>query len=828
MVMGTLSMLLVLRNRLMRPGMALIGTVERISDGDLSARTGISGRDELALLAGAIDTMTGRLAAALDEAKRRSEELGQQAEALENMNQGVAMYDSEHRLVAWNRRFRHYLDLPDAFLSGEQTFGDYIRYLGERGEFGDVDVEEVVQQQLSLLADPHTLERIRPDGSALEVQRHPVPSGGFIAIYTDVTERRRAETRLREDEARFRAIDATAPVALAILDRETQQLKHVNPRFCELMDIDPADAVDETFHSLLPDSDDRLALSEVLSGMSEHPTELHLRRHDGRQFWVAISLAPLDHRGEPALIASMSDITDSKRVETELNEAKQAAEAANSVKSEFLANMSHELRTPLNAIIGYSEMLQEDAAEMAGGEDVIADLKKIEAAGRHLLGLINGVLDLAKIEAGQMSIYVESIDVDQLINEVHSLVAPLIEKNGNTFVVTCQGNPGTIETDFTKLKQCLINLVSNASKFTRNGRVALSVERRGASDGEQIRFQVADTGIGMTPDQLGNLFQAFSQADSSVSREYGGTGLGLAITRHFAQMLGGDIGVESELGAGSTFTLTIPVSQPAADADGKVSGDDPMTEAASAADTKARILVVDDDAVSRDLLATMLERDGYQVVLARNGMEALELAREVRPDAITLDVMMPQMDGWSVLAALKSEPGLEDIPVIMVTMVNEPGIGASLGASGYVSKPVERASLRALLNRFCDPAAGPVLVVDDDPDSRSVARHVIEQLGLTVVEAENGAVALAWLSDHERVSLVLLDIMMPVMDGVEFLKHFRRNEAWHNVPVVVVTAKDLTAQDRHALEGLTHRIFAKGETIDGDLRRALRETLNEA
>ncbi len=317
LVLGTLAMMLVLRNRLMRPGMALMGTVERISEGDLAARTGIVGRDEVALLAGATDTMAERLAAALHEARRRTEEAVQQSAALENMDQGVAMYDGEHRLLACNRRFREYLEMPEAFLSGKLTFADYLRYLGKRGEFGDADVEEVVQQRLSLLVKPHTFERRRPDGSILEVQRHPVSSGGFISIYTEVTDRKRAEMRLREDEARFRAIDSTAPVALVIVDRSQYHIQHVNPQFCELLGTSAEAARNRSFQSFLPELADRTALADILDAGEAGSEELRFRHSDGREKWVTISVAPLEYRGEAALIAGLSDITERKRMEAE-------------------------------------------------------------------------------------------------------------------------------------------------------------------------------------------------------------------------------------------------------------------------------------------------------------------------------------------------------------------------------------------------------------------------------------------------------------------------------------------------------------------------------
>ncbi len=750
---------------------------------------------------------------------------------LESMDQGVAMYDADHRLLTWNSRFREYLDMPDAFLTHEHTFADYLRYLGERGEFGDVDLDEVIEQRLSLLSESHRFERLRPDGRVLEIRRDPIPSGGFIAIYTDITERKQAEKQLREDEARFRAIDTTAPVALVIVDRPDHRIRHVNPQFCSLLQTDPETARDEPFQSLLSEAEDRLALSDILDAGQASGHELRFRDRGGRDVWVTVSVAPLEYRGEAALIAGLSDITDRKKMEAELIAAKEAAESANRVKSEFLANMSHELRTPLNAIIGYSEMLREDAADGLPSEEMGGDLAKIEAAGRHLLNLINDVLDLSKIEAGQMSTYIESVDIDRLVDEVRTLSMPLAEKNGNVLTLDVRSALDTAETDVTKLKQCLLNLVSNACKFTRNGRIEIQAGHRMVDDAAGFEFRVSDSGIGMSEEQQSRLFQPFSQADASISREYGGTGLGLAITRRFAEMLGGSISVESTPGMGSTFTLTIPANRADAPVETTLianAAEDHAIRSAdqSADDTAPTVLVVDDDPATLELLSDMLEREGYRVVRASDGMAALSLAREVMPDLITLDVLMPRMDGWDLLTAFKSAPELAEIPVIMVTMVREPGIAVSLGASGYLTKPVDRARLRTMLNRFAGSGTGPVLVIDDDPDSRNMARRAAEQMGLEVEEAENGAEALEWLNSNDNLpSVILLDIMMPVMDGVEFLERFRGNEDWRDVPVVVVTAKALDADDRSVLDALSQKIVAKGETVGRDLRRTMREIL---
>jgi len=517
-------------------------------------------------------------------------------------------------------------------------------------------------------------------------------------------------------------------------------------------------------------------------------------------------------------VAVYSDITELRQQNLELEEARELSEVANRTKSQFLANMSHELRTPLNAIIGYSEILQEDAADN-GQEQLIPDLKKIEGAGRHLLGLINDILDLSKVEAGKMDVFIEDVDISSLLDEVKSIITPLVAKNGNRLELRLGNNLGNMRTDRTKVKQCLLNVLSNASKFTQDGKLTVEVQRLEA-DRPTIQMTISDTGIGMSDEQLGRLFQAFSQADASTTKKFGGTGLGLAITRHFCRLLGGDISVASRVGEGSTFTIVIPDQR--AEPERSELPIDLTQEAApqSAEDGKSPItvLVVDDDPASRDLLTTNLRREGYQTVQARGGDEALELALKLKPDAITLDVLMPKTDGWAVLGALKANPELCDIPVIMVTVAPDRGIGLSLGAAEVMTKPVDRAELMSLLRNLLS-RDGPILLVEDDPATRETVRNTIGKMGLTVAEVTNGRLALSWLAENPAPALILLDLMMPEMDGFEFLDTFNSRVDWRHVPVVVITAKQLTAAERGLLSVRT--VIEKGDSIDRDIAAAV-------
>ncbi|HWV40326.1 response regulator [Pseudorhodoplanes sp.] len=538
------------------------------------------------------------------------------------------------------------------------------------------------------------------------------------------------------------------------------------------------------------------------------------------QLNVTLPPADTDELGDMsrALVVFRENARDIRHAREEAESARHQAEAASRTKSAFLANMSHELRTPLNAIIGYSEILREDAQDR-GDTASEGDLIKIETAGKHLLGLINDILDLSKIEAGRMDVHLEDVDLNRLLAEVRVLVTPLIDKNGNKLEIDAPSDIGSMRSDLVKLKQGLINLLSNAAKFTKNGLVKLTVRKDTSDQGRNVyTFAVSDSGIGMTEEQMGRLFQAFTQADSSTTRNYGGTGLGLTITKHFCTMLGGDITVTSEPGKGSTFTITLP------DGGKDAVVQRPETGAAVVTGDHAgkTVLIVDDDPTVHDVLRTTIAKEGYRLLHAYDGTQALELARTERPDVITLDVMMPKLDGWGVLGKLKSDPALASIPVIMLTIVDERTTGYSLGASEYMTKPVDRNRLIELLRRFASSGReAVVLVVDDSADVRAVVRSTVEKAGLKTVEAENGQVALDWMKTNPKPALVLLDLMMPVMDGFAFLDKVKDDPGLSRVPIVVLTAKDLTEAERRMINERTLLVLTKGAQPLSSLGSAL-------
>jgi signal transduction histidine kinase/CheY-like chemotaxis protein len=489
-----------------------------------------------------------------------------------------------------------------------------------------------------------------------------------------------------------------------------------------------------------------------------------------------------------------------------LQRERHAAEAANLAKSSFLASMSHELRTPLNAIIGYSEMLVEEA-EDAGGVALVPDLQKIQIAGKHLLLLINSVLDLSKIEAGKMDLFLESFSVSALAKEVGAVIEPLASKNRNEFRVVVDPHSGSMHADQTKLRQTLYNLLSNACKFTQDGSVELRVKREGVGAAEMISFEVADTGIGMTPEQVGQIFIPFVQGDSSTSRRFGGTGLGLAISQRFIELLGGKLIVQSTFGKGSIFSFKIPAAG-ITDESTHV----PLVEnvPAETGVLERTIVSIDDEPSVHELLARSLTRHGFRVYPARSGEEGIRLARKLRPTAITLDVMMPGMDGWAVLSLLKADPELSEIPIIMLTIADNRNLGYSLGATDYLTKPIDREKLVSLLTRYRRADfANSALVVEDDPDARDLVARSLKSEGWKVAEAENGHAALQIVATA-RPGVILLDLMMPEMDGFDFVAELRKLPEGKTIPVIVITAKDLTSEDRARLNGQVSRILQKG------------------
>ena len=648
-----------------------------------------------------------------------------------------------------------------------------------------------------------------------QVSFYPLASGtdrGAGMVVADVTNRNRLERRVRQSEERFRTLTENSASIIWTTAPDGRFVGEL-AQWCQFTGQAKEQASGEGWlDAVHPDDRATTASAWARAVETQRPyvIEQRLRRADGEWRTMAVHGVPVldEDLSVREWVGSHTDVTERRRAEEALAAAKDAAESANRAKSTFLANMSHELRTPLSAVIGYSEMLEEEMADL-GEPHLVADLKKIESNARHLLSLINDVLDLSKIEANRMTSYAEDFDVAKLAQEAAATVDSLVQRKNNVLQLDLAGDLGVMHTDVVKIRQCLFNLISNAAKFTENGRITLSIRRDPQPDGDWMEFRVADTGIGMTPEQVARLFQRFAQADESTTRNFGGTGLGLALTRAFCRVLGGDVSVQSRLGEGTAFTMRLPTAMPEQAAEAMT---EPGADEAAAVPGKQVVLVVDDDAAQRELLARFLEREGFAVRTAADGRAGLALARAIRPRAILLDVMMPQMDGWSVLSTLKADAELASIPVVMASFVNEPGLANALGAAEYLLKPVEWDQLKDVMQRF-RATEGCVLVVDDDPDARARLRTVLERNGWQVAEAGNGQEALSSVA-QAAPQVILLDLTMPVMDGFTFLHALREQPDGAEIPVVVLSARDLSQGDRQRLS-TAKQVLRKG---DVDLR----------
>ena len=654
------------------------------------------------------------------------------------------------------------------------------------------------------------------------------------SILRNLTEEIRAERQLERSQANIRALFESTGDAIWSVDRSCQLLTF-NTAYALTVEAitGRAPRVGDALEEVVGEGEVewfRGCYARALSGVRFSAIREEILDGESRTFELFFN--PIEGDRDPSGVVVFSkDISRRRRVEEALRRAKQESEEANQAKSQFMANMSHELRTPLNSVIGFANILLKGTKERLE-EKQLGYLERILANGKHLLALINEILDLSKIEAGRMELEPESVELRELVETTLSQLEAQVGSKPVELRFELDGDPSALHADPGKLKQVLINLVGNALKFTEKGEVVVRVETE--PDGRTpARIQVRDTGVGIPEDRLEAIFEAFQQADAGTTRRFGGTGLGLTISRSLCTLMGYDLTVESRVGEGSAFTIHLGRPPSFKDGEGtKEPGAAPEEEPplpTSEAEERLRgkkVLVVEDEPDSRTVLTRYLEELGCQVTGARDGVEGLAAARLDRPDLITLDLMMPRMDGWETLRALKEDAVLRDVPVVVVSMAVRDGGGHFLGAVDVLDKPVDREALIQVLARTSTRGVGRVLVVDDNPDTRLILRRYLKEAGLEVHDAKGGEDALAFLQGND-VDLVLLDLMMPGMDGFTTLGRIRNLPMGNSIPVVVLTARELSVAERRRLHEQATRVVHKGEDLESRLRRVLTAQFEE-
>ena len=683
-------------------------------------------------------------------------------------------------------------------------------------------------------------------------------------------EQQRAANKLAQAEARYKALVEQIPAIsfLAPLDGTTSEL-YVSPQIETMLGFTAEEWLGNPilwFSQLHPDDQGRWQerFARTINEGEHFKDDYRFIAKDGRIVWVhGEARVVSDEQGRPLFLQGVAfDITESKTAEEKtrlqlvnvhLAKARDEALEASKAKSAFLANMSHELRTPLNAIVGYTEMLHEDA-EDAGQEQFLPDLKQIHSSAKHLLGTIGGILDLSKIEAGRMDMFLESFELSDMIRDVIGSALPLVEENENSLEVECDDDVGSMHADVTKVRQVLFNLISNAAKFTTAGTISLVATRLHQADNDWIRIAVSDSGIGMTPEQLAKLFQSFAQADVSTTRKYGGTGLGLAITKRFCEMMGGQISVASEAGQGTTFTILLPavvspieefvpiesdaisfdVSTTLAQLDQATAAMPKPAQALPSLPAAALpvaapadvLLVINDDPQVRALLTRTFAEPGWDVQSAAGHAEALVAVKRVKPTAITLDPFLEETEGWSLLIELKSDPAFADIPIVLSTMFDDRG--CVLNVADFLTWPNESNRLTSLLDRHSGSENSQVLIIDDEPENREAMADIATQEGWSAIQADSARAALLQVAESPP-SLILLDMMTTDMNSFELVRLLRRSQAGRSIPIIMVTAQELTAEHRQSLSaavsGIAQKASVEQEKLIPDLKTLVKTAM---
>jgi len=759
--------------------------------------------------------------------KRADEALSESEERFRRLVDGVKDYavlmlDPAGRIASWNQgaeRIKGY--------KANEILGCHFScfYLPEDVQNGKP--EHVLKTAIAEGRYEDEGWRIRKDGSRFwaDVVITALTDGagklrGFSKVTRDITERRRAEQLLQESEDRHRKLFDNNPHPTWVFDRETLRFLAVNDAAVRKYGYSSDEFLKMTIKDIRPPEDVPAMLETVASirdGM-ESVTVWRHRLKDGTDIDVEITSYALSFAGRPADVVVAVDVTQRKRDEAEkrrfmdslaasnqeLELRNREVERATKLKSKFLANMSHELRTPLNAIVGFSDLLAD------GSPGDLNDKQKrfvnhIKQGSAHLLQLINDILDLSKIEAGQLELRCEDFQVEDALPEVLSAIRPLAMAK-NIQVHQQLERDRAVYADRVRFKQILYNLLSNAVKFTpKDGRIGIEC----AEKESEVCISVTDTGIGIRAEDQAVVFEEFRQIEGNSNTANEGTGLGLAITKRLVEQQGGKISLESELGKGSRFTFTLPAGSVRSSNILTVNGPTD-SNAAVGVGRKPLILIVDDEVPARELLASYLEPE-YRIAMAESGTEVVLKAQQLRPDAITLDVLMPGGNGFETLVALRKTPETADIPIIIVSILDQKQVGFALGAADYLIKPIRKPLLLETIRRHVLPHPdddATILLVDDDPKTLELLQETLRSAGYETQCVQSGTRALEVLSS-KPVNAVLLDLLMPGMDGFEVIRHVREQVTLKELPIFVMTAKTLAQEEIALLSRETQALFQK-------------------